>query len=117
MGRINLYLLDSNNPLNNALDRGITGKLYGGGEEVRLIQEIVLGIGGWRLIETLELAIDVCHLNEGHAAFVTLERARCFAQKRQIDFQEALWATRPGNLFTTHTPVAAGFDTFRVNWS
>ncbi|SFU71357.1 starch phosphorylase [Nitrosomonas eutropha] len=112
VGRINLYLLDSNNPLNNALDRGITGKLYGGGEEVRLIQEIVLGIGGWRLIETLELTIDVCHLNEGHAAFVTLERARCFAQKRQMGFREALWATRPGNLFTTHTPVAAGFDTF-----
>ncbi len=112
VGRINLYLLDSNNPLNNALDRGITGKLYGGGEEVRLIQEIVLGIGGWRLIETLGLEIDVCHLNEGHAAFVTLERARCYAQKRQIDFREALWATRPGNLFTTHTPVAAGFDTF-----
>ncbi|WP_300289357.1 alpha-glucan family phosphorylase [Nitrosomonas sp.] len=112
VGRISLYLLDSNNPLNSALDRGITGKLYGGGEEIRLIQEIALGIGGWRLIEALALEIDVCHLNEGHAAFVTLERARCFAEKRQIDFREALWATRPGNLFTTHTPVAAGFDTF-----
>ena len=112
VGRISLYLLDSNNPLNSALDRGITGKLYGGGEEIRLVQEIVLGIGGWQLIEALELEIDVCHLNEGHAAFVTLERARCFAQKRQMDFREALWAIRPGNLFTTHTPVAAGFDTF-----
>src|SRR5690606_24991996 len=77
-----------------------------------LIQEIVLGIGGWRLIETLGLEIDVCHRNEGHAAFVTLERARCYAQKRQIDFREALRATRRRNLFTTHTPVAAGFDTF-----
>ena len=112
VGRISLYLLDSNNPLNSALDRGITGKLYGGGEEIRLVQEIVLGIGGWQLIEALELEIDVCHLNEGHAAFVTLERARYFAQKRQMDFREALWATRPGNLFTTHTPVATGFDTF-----
>ena len=112
VGRVSLYLLDSNNPLNSALDRGITGKLYGGGEEIRLVQEIVLGIGGWQLIEALALEIDVCHLNEGHAAFVTLERARCFAQKRQMDFHEALWATRPGNLFTTHTPVAAGFDTF-----
>lgn len=112
VGRISLYLLDSNNPLNSALDRGITGKLYGGGEEIRLIQEIVLGVGGWRLIEALELEIDICHLNEGHAAFVTLERARCFREKRQVGFREALWATRPGNIFTTHTPVAAGFDTF-----
>jgi starch phosphorylase len=93
VGRIRLYLLDSNNPLNSALDRGITGKLYGGGEEIRLVQEIVLGIGGWQLIEALE-------------------RARCFREKRQTDFWEALWATRPGNIFTTHTPVAAGFDTF-----
>lgn len=112
VGRISLYLLDSNNPLNSALDRGITSKLYGGGEEIRLVQEIVLGIGGWRLIEALGLAIDICHLNEGHAAFVTLERARCFQEKRQVGFWDALWATRPGNIFTTHTPVAAGFDTF-----
>lgn len=112
VGRISLYLLDSNNPLNSALDRGITGKLYGGGEEMRLIQEIVLGIGGWRLVEALGLEIDICHLNEGHAAFVTLERARCFMEKQQMDFWEALWATRPGNIFTTHTPVKAGFDTF-----
>lgn len=112
VGRVSLYLLDSNNLLNSALDRGITGKLYGGGEEIRLVQEIVLGIGGWRLIEALGLEIDVCHLNEGHAAFVTLERARCYMEKKRVDFWEALWATRPGNVFTTHTPVAAGFDTF-----
>jgi glycogen phosphorylase len=112
VGRVSLYLLDSNDLLNSALDRGITGKLYGGGEEIRLVQEIVLGIGGWRLIEALGLEIDICHLNEGHAAFVTLERARYFMEKEQVSFWEALWATRPGNIFTTHTPVAAGFDTF-----
>ena len=115
VGRIRLYLLDSNDPLNSALDRGITGKLYGGGEEMRLIQEIALGIGGWRLIQALGLKIDICHLNEGHAAFVTLERARCFKEKHQISFWQALWATRPGNIFTTHTPVAAGFDIFSLD--
>ncbi|MCP5275346.1 MAG: alpha-glucan family phosphorylase [Burkholderiales bacterium] len=112
VGRVRLYLLDSNDPLNSPLDRGITSKLYGGGEEMRLVQEIALGIGGWRLIQALGLEIDICHLNEGHAAFVTLERARCFKEKNQVSFWQALWTTRPGNLFTTHTPVAAGFDTF-----
>ena len=112
IGRITLYLLDSNDPLNDPNDRGITGKLYGGGQEMRLMQEMALGIGGWRLIEALGKTIDVCHLNEGHAAFVTLERARCFMECNEVDFWEALWATRAGNLFTTHTPVAAGFDTF-----
>lgn len=115
VGRVRLYLLDSNDPLNSPLDRGITSKLYGGGEEMRLVQEIALGIGGWRLIQALGLEIDICHLNEGHAAFVTLERARCFKEKNQTTFWQALWATRPGNLFTTHTPVAAGFDTFSLD--
>jgi starch phosphorylase len=112
VGQVSLYLLDSNDPLNSAVDRGITSKLYSGGEEMRFVQEIALGIAGWRLIEALNLEIDVCHLNEGHAAFVTLERARSFMQRQQVDFWEALWATRAGNVFTTHTPVAAGFDTF-----
>jgi starch phosphorylase len=107
-----LYLLDSNDPLNHPSDRGITGKLYGGGQEMRLVQEMALGIGGWRLIEALGKQIDVCHLNEGHAAFVTLERARCFKECNGVDFWEAMWATRSGNVFTTHTPVAAGIDTF-----
>ncbi len=112
VGRIDLYLLDSNDPLNSAVDRGITGQLYGGGEEMRLVQEITLGIGGWRLIDTLGLEIDICHLNEGHAAFVVLERVRKFMQEHGSDFREGLWATRPGNVFTTHTPVAAGFDAY-----
>jgi starch phosphorylase len=72
----------------------------------------VLGIGGWRALEAQGLDVDVCHLNEGHAAFVILERAHCFARKSGLSFWEALWATRGGNVFTTHTPVPAGFDTF-----
>jgi len=112
VGRTTLYLLDSNDPLNSPADRGITSELYGGGPELRLVQELALGIGGWRLIEALGLEIDVCHLNEGHAAFVVLERARRFMVRHRASFKEALWATRAGNLFTSHTPVAAGFDRF-----
>lgn len=111
-GRVSLYLLDSNDPLNSPADRGITSKLYGGGPELRLLQEIVLGIGGWRLLDTFGLDVDVCHLNEGHAAFAVLERARSFMERTGVTFWDALWATRAGNVFTTHTPVAAGFDTF-----
>ncbi len=113
VGRVRLYLLDSNDPLNSPSDRGITSKLYGGGQELRLVQEIALGIGGWRALKAMGLEIDVCHLNEGHAAFVTLERARHFMNDNKVDCWEALWATRAGNVFTTHTPVAAGFDTFQ----
>ena len=112
VGRVVLYLLDSNDPLNSPTDRGITSELYGGGVELRLMQEIVLGLGGWRLLEALGLDVEVCHLNEGHAAFVVLERARSFMAQHGMSFWEALWATRAGNVFTTHTPVAAGFDIF-----
>jgi len=114
VGRVPLYLLDSNDPLNSPADRGITGQLYGGGKENRLTQEIALGIGGWRLLQALDLEPAVCHLNEGHAALVTLERARTFMQRHKVGFWPALWATRAGNVFTTHTPVAAAFDTFPV---
>lgn len=69
VGRVTLYLLDSNDPLNSPGDRGITSKLYGGNQEMRLGHEMALGIGGWRLLEALGAEIDVCHLNEGHAAF------------------------------------------------
>jgi starch phosphorylase len=115
VGRVPLYLLDSNDPLNSAADRGITGQLYGGDAETRLAQEIVLGIGGWRALAALGVRPDVCHLNEGHAAFVTIERARAFMQEHGRNFWEALWATRAGNVFTTHTPVAAAFDTFPIH--
>ncbi len=112
VGRRSLFLLDSNDPLNNPGDRGITSELYGGGQEMRIQQEIVLGIGGWRLLEKIGINCPVCHLNEGHAAFAILERARSFMVHHQQPFGIALRATRAGNLFTTHTPVEAGFDRF-----
>jgi starch phosphorylase len=112
VGRVQLYLLDSDDPLNSPFDRGITAKLYAGDGEARLMQEIVLGVGGWRALEALELDVEVCHLNEGHAALATIERARSFAARSDCDFFTALWATRAGNVFTTHTPVAIAFDTF-----
>jgi glycogen phosphorylase len=112
VGRVRLYLLDSNDPLNNPRDQGITSRLYGGTREERLMQAIVLGIGGWRLIESLPEPVSVLHLNEGHAAFATLERARCCMEREGISFREALWATRAGNVFTTHTPLPAAFDVY-----
>jgi starch phosphorylase len=112
VGRVMLYLLDSNDPLNSPVARGITGKLYDASAEIRLLQEMVLGIGGWRLLEALGIPVEVCHLNEGHAAFVVLERTRSFMQQTGQAFPVAWWATRAGHMFTTHTPVAAGFDAF-----
>ncbi len=91
---------------------GITGELYSAGQETRLQQEIVLGIGGWRLLRELGSDCEVCHLNEGHAAFVVLERARDFMVQSGQPFAVALCCTRAGNIFTTHTPVEAGFDRF-----
>jgi starch phosphorylase len=112
IGRNKLYLLDTNDFANSAAHRGITSELYGGDAEMRLKQEIVLGIGGWRLLRALALQPEVCHLNEGHAAFAVLERARSYMEDHQISFDLAMTVTRPGNLFTTHTAVAAGFDRF-----
>ena len=112
VGRIKLYLLDSNDAANFPAHRGITSELYGGGPELRLKQEMVLGIGGWRLLVALGLRPDVCHLNEGHAAFAVLERARSFMKETAQSFEVALAVTRAGNLFTTHTAVVAGFDRF-----
>jgi starch phosphorylase len=112
VGRVKLYLLDSNDAANFPAHRGITSELYGGGPELRLVQEMLLGIGGWRLLAALGIKPDVCHLNEGHAAFAVLERARSFMQEIKQPFEVALAATRAGNLFTTHTAVAAGFDRF-----
>jgi starch phosphorylase len=113
VGRVKLYLLDSNDPGNFPAHRGITSELYGGGPDLRLQQEILLGVAGWRVLETLGIEPDVCHLNEGHAAFAVLERARSHMQKSGLSFEVALSVTRAGNLFTTHTAVAAGFDRFR----
>jgi starch phosphorylase len=112
VGRVKLYLLDSNDAANFPAHRGITSELYGGGPELRLKQELALGIGGWRLLRALGIQPEVCHLNEGHAAFAVLERARNFMEDTGQPFEVALAATRAGNLFTTHTAVAAGFDRF-----
>ncbi len=112
VGRVKLYLLDSNDAANYPAHRGITSELYGGGPELRLKQELLLGIGGWRLLGALGIKPEVCHLNEGHAAFAVLERARSFMEETGQPFKVALAATKAGNLFTTHTAVAAGFDRF-----
>ncbi len=112
VGRVMLYLLDSNDAANYPAHRGITSELYGGGPELRLKQEMLLGIGGWRLLAALGIKPEVCHLNEGHAAFAVLERARSYMEETGLPFDAALAVTRAGNLFTTHTAVAAGFDRF-----
>ena len=112
VGRVKLYLLDSNDAANFPVHRGITSELYGGGPELRLKQELLLGIGGWRLLRALGVQPEVCHLNEGHAAFAVLERARDFTEETGQPFAVARAVTRAGNLFTTHTAVAAGFDRF-----
>jgi starch phosphorylase len=112
VGCVKLFLLDSNDVANYPVHRGITSELYGGGPELRLQQEMVLGMGGWRLLRALGLQPEVCHLNEGHAAFAVLERARDFMVESGRPFDVALAVTRVGNLFTTHTAVDAGFDRF-----
>jgi glycogen phosphorylase len=112
VGRVLLLLLDSNDAANFPIHRGITNELYGGDAELRIMQEIILGIGGWRLLQALDIHPDVCHLNEGHTAFVTLERALNFMKDHNQSFEVAMQVTRSGNLFTTHTAVGAGFDLF-----
>jgi starch phosphorylase len=112
VGRTKLYLLDANDFANSAEYRGITSELYGGDPEMRLKQEIVLGIGGWRLLREIGLHPEVCHLNEGHAAFAVLERARDYMKDHSVPFDVAMATTRAGNMFTTHTAVPAGFDRF-----
>ena len=111
-GRVKLYLLDTNDPANLPEYRGVTSELYGGGPELRISQEQVLGIGGWRLLRELGIRPEVCHLNEGHAAFAVLERARDYMEEAQVSFDAAITVIRAGNLFTTHTPVEAGFGRF-----
>src|SRR5690606_32302621 len=112
VGQVRLFLLDSNDVANYPVHRGITSELYGGGHEMRLQQEIILGIGGWRLLMELGIDPEICHLNEGHSAFVLLERARHLMQRTGQSFEAALAITRAGNIFTTHTAVPAGFDRF-----
>lgn len=113
VGRISLYLLDTNVERNDPTDRLITGHLYGGDVETRIVQEKVLGIGGVRLLRRLRIDPSVFHLNEGHAAFSTLELCREHLEKNSDDdFADAAAAVKPQCVFTTHTPVAAGNDVF-----
>lgn len=113
IGRISLYLLDTNVPENSEVDRLITGHLYGGDTETRIVQEKILGIGGVRLLRQLGIQPSVYHLNEGHSAFLTLELAREFLQENEEkSFTDAIAAVREQCVFTTHTPVAAGNDVF-----
>ncbi|HMS54693.1 MAG TPA: alpha-glucan family phosphorylase [Fimbriimonadaceae bacterium] len=112
VGRIRLFLLDSNVLENTAVDQGITDTLYGGDEEMRMRQEMILGMGGLRALQALGLKPTACHMNEGHAAFLSLERIREFMQRHGTDFRTARQAVVSGNVFTTHTPVPAGFDVF-----
>lgn len=113
VGRIRLYLLDTNIPQNDEIDRLITGHLYGGDSETRIVQEKVLGIGGVRLLRRLGIEPAVYHLNEGHSAFLTLELAREFLEANgDKSFEDAVRAVRERCVFTTHTPVAAGNDVF-----
>jgi len=111
VGRVPLLLLDANVPDNRPEDRAITNQLYGGDTEMRICQEVLLGIGGMRALAALGIAPVVCHMNEGHSAFLGLERIR-MAEEKGLSFAEAREATAAGNIFTTHTSVPAGIDLF-----
>ncbi len=112
VGRISLYLMDTDIDDNDPDGRAVTDRLYGGGEEHRIRQEILLGIGGVRALQTIGVPLQVFHTNEGHAGFLGLERIRQFVTQQGLSFDEAIEATRAGTLFTTHTPVPAGIDRF-----
>jgi len=115
VGRIQLYLLDTNIPENGETDRLVTGHLYGGDRETRMVQEKMLGIGGARLLRKLGIKPSVFHLNEGHSAFLTLELARELVEKEGLNFAAAAERVRERCVFTTHTPVAAGHDEFNTD--
>ena len=112
VGRVKLYLLDTDIPENNAEDRLITAELYGGDLEMRMRQEIVLGIGGVNALNVLGIEPEVFHMNEGHSAFLGLERIRRLVAEKKLDFYAALQVAASANVFTTHTPVPAGNDSF-----
>lgn len=115
VGRSVLLLLDTDVPLNDPEDRKITAQLYGGNRETRIQQELVLGIGGVRALRMLGYDPKVWHMNEGHAAFLALERIREYVQGKKLDFRTAIELTRANNVFTTHTPVPAGNDAFDLS--
>jgi starch phosphorylase len=111
VGRVTLYLMDTDVPENAPWDRELSARLYGGNQETRILQEIILGIGGVRVLRALGITPQVWHLNEGHAAFVLVERLREFVEAG-MPFPEAVAAVQHSTVFTTHTPVAAGHDAF-----
>ena len=112
VGRTDLYLLDTDFEDNRPEDRQVTYQLYGGDWENRLKQEILLGIGGIRALRAMNIRPTIYHCNEGHAAFIGLERLREFMQDKNLRYEEAIELVRASGLFTTHTPVPAGHDTF-----
>jgi len=112
VGRVALYLLDANLEENRPEDRVVTNRLYGGDADMRIRQEILIGIGGIRALDVLGIIPTVCHMNEGHSAFLALERTRVLMSTQNISFAEARESTSAGNVFTTHTPVPAGIDVF-----
>jgi glycogen phosphorylase/synthase len=112
VGRIPLYLLDTDISDNSPADRTVTHQLYGGDWENRFKQELLLGVGGIRMMKELGLEADIYHCNEGHAAFLNLERLRILVQENGLTFNQALEVVRSSSLFTTHTPVPAGHDSF-----
>ena len=113
VGRVPLFLLDSNIPANaHEEDRNLTDRLYGGDRRTRIRQEILMGIGGIRALDALNLRPSICHMNEPHAAFLALERVRLFMKEHEVDFQQASAITSVSNIFTTHTPVPAGLERF-----
>jgi glycogen phosphorylase len=113
VGRVPLYLLDSNIPDNpRPEDRDLTDRLYGGDRRTRIRQEILMGIGGIRALDALGLRPDICHMNEGHSAFLALERTRQMMEEHNLNFEQARQISKSGNIFTTHTPVPAGLERF-----
>ncbi len=114
VGRISLFLLDADLDENTPADRAITSRLYGGDRDMRIRQELLLGIGGLRALDVLGRRPEVCHLNEGHSAFLTLERIRQLMGEQGLSFDEARALASSGMVFTTHTPVAAGHDAFEA---
>jgi starch phosphorylase len=112
VGRVNLYLLDTDLPENTPADRLITAELYGGDLEMRMRQEIVLGIGGVHALNALGLEPEAFHMNEGHSAFLAVERIRRLVTEKGLDFYSAVQVVASANVFTTHTPVPAGNDSF-----
>jgi phosphorylase/glycogen(starch) synthase len=112
VGRVPLYLLDTDIEENSEIDRSVTHRLYGGDWENRLKQELLLGIGGIKMLDAIGINPEIYHCNEGHAAFITLERMVKYIQNDKLAFEEAVEVVRASTLFTTHTPVPAGHDTF-----